>query len=90
MQRVHLKISGRVQGVFFRANTQKEAIRLGLKGWVRNTEDGGVETVAQGTREKLEAFIAWCRKGPPSAMVDNVQVGWEEAQETFSGFSVRY
>lgn len=90
MQRVHLKISGRVQGVFFRANTQKEAIKLGLKGWVRNTENGGVETVAQGTKEKLEAFIAWCHKGPPRAIVDNIDVSWEETEETFGSFGIRY
>ena len=74
MEQVHLKISGRVQGVFFRANTQKEAARLKLKGWVRNLPDGGVEAVAEGPPESLDAFVAWCRRGPELARVDDVEV----------------
>lgn len=90
MQRVHLKIHGRVQGVFFRANTQNEAEGLGLVGWVRNTADGGVEAVAEGERAPLEAFVAWCRKGPAHARVDRVDVSWEAAQGGLSGFQIRY
>lgn len=90
VQCIYLKISGRVQGVFFRAHTREEAARLGLKGWVRNTEDGGVETLAEGPREKLEAFVAWCHKGPPSAMVSKVEFSWEEAKDLPRGFHIRY
>lgn len=90
VQRVHLKIHGRVQGVFFRANTQKEAQGLGLVGWVRNTHDGGVEAVAEGERALIEAFVAWCHQGPSHARVDRVDVAWEPAQGNLSGFQIRY
>ena len=85
MQRIHLYITGRVQGVFFRVNAQKMATGLGLAGWVRNTEDGGVELVAEGEKAALEKAIAWCRKGPPAARVDGVKVRWEEANGEFKG-----
>jgi len=90
MERVRLKIYGRVQGVFFRANTQKEATRLRLKGWVRNTEDGAVETEAEGEKKSLETFVAWCRKGPSSAEVSKVEVFWGAALGTEKGFNIRY
>lgn len=83
-------IHGIVQGVFFRANTQNEALRLGLSGWVRNTPDGAVEAVAQGDQEVLEAFIAWCKRGPAHARVDAVEASWEEANGDLSGFHIRH
>lgn len=90
VKRVHLLIRGRVQGVFFRANTQKEATRLGLQGWVRNTPDGGVEVIAQGKDETLREFILWCRKGPPSALVQDVDTAWEQVSVLPQGFYIRY
>ena len=90
MERVHLTIHGRVQGVFFRAHTQEEAARLRLAGWVRNTPDGSVEAVAEGERTALESFVAWCHRGPSSARVQKVDVSWEPAQGAFSGFHIRY
>lgn len=90
MQSVHIKIHGRVHGVFFRAHTQDVASKLALTGWVRNTEDGGVETVAIGTKNQLEKFITWCRQGPPSAKVDDINVEWKEAKDEFKEFSIRY
>jgi acylphosphatase len=83
-------ISGRVQGVFFRAHTEETAHALGLTGWVRNTEDGGVETVAEGHRPELERFLQWCRSGPPGARVSNVEERWETATGEFSRFSIKY
>lgn len=87
--RVRLKIEGRVQGVFFRASTVEEAIRLGLKGWVRNCPDGSVETVAEGARRKIDDLINWCRHGPPGARVENVLVQWEGFQDEFGDFRIR-
>jgi len=86
--RAHLWIEGRVQGVFFRATTQEQAIRLGLKGWVRNCPDGSVEVVAEGAREKIKQLIAWCRQGPPGARVRHVDVRWEDFQGEFRNFRI--
>ncbi len=74
--RVSLLISGIVQGVNFRHHTFEEARRLGVAGWVRNLLDGRVEVLAEGEREKLEAFAAWCRRGPRHARVDGVEASW--------------
>jgi acylphosphatase len=87
--RVRLKIEGRVQGVFFRASTMEEAIRLGLKGWVRNCPDGSVEAVAEGARRKIDDLINWCRHGPPGARVHNVALEWENFQDEFADFRIR-
>ena len=87
-QRVHLRIKGRVQGVFFRYETQSVAQRLGLVGWVRNRLDGSVEVVAEGEKEKLDELIKWCHQGPPLARVDSVEVRWEEPTGEFKNFSI--
>jgi len=86
--RVHLTIEGRVQGVFFRASAQEEAIRLGVKGWVRNCPDGPVEVVAEGVKDKIEELISWCRHGPPGAQVHHVQVEWQEFRGGFESFRI--
>jgi len=70
----HLVISGRVQGVGFRYGMMREAERLGVTGWVRNTRDGKVEAAVDGPSEAVAAIIAWARRGPPSAQVTDVQV----------------
>jgi acylphosphatase len=71
-------VRGRVQGVFFRVETRERARSLGLSGWVRNTPDGSVEAVFEGDRERIESMLAWCRRGPSLARVDDVQTEWEE------------
>lgn len=78
LTRAHLRIEGRVQGVFYRHSTKTEARALGLLGWVRNMDDGSVELEVEGPRETVEKLIEWCRKGPPNARVDNVDVTWLE------------
>lgn len=88
-ERAELRIVGKVQGVWYRASAEKEARNLGLVGWVRNTEDGAVEAVAEGPRDVLEAFLTWCRKGPPAARVDDVEVRWTAATGEFDAFSVK-
>lgn len=89
MNRVRLIIKGRVQGVWYRASAQKAAQARGLAGWVRNLPDGSVEAIAEGPRETLEAFITWCRQGPPGARVDDVTTEWSAATGEFAGFDVR-
>ena len=72
MRRVRAIVSGRVQGVSYRASTVDEARRLGLVGWVKNRIDGKVELEAEGTPESVATLLAWCEHGPPSARVDRV------------------
>ena len=88
--RAHLFISGVVQGVSYRASTQEQARRRGIVGWVKNLEDGRVEAVAQGSKDKVAELLAWCRTGPPAAKVDKVEVSWEEVGDELRGFDVRY
>ncbi|MCL7745138.1 acylphosphatase [Guyparkeria hydrothermalis] len=88
MRRVHVLISGRVQGVFFRDFTRREAIDHGLTGWVRNLADGRVEAVLEGPHSEVEAVLERLRQGPPRAQVDGTEHR-EEAPEGIEGFSVR-
>lgn len=75
--RVRALVRGRVQGVAFRAATLEQARRLGgLSGWVKNLPDRSVEVMVEGERTAVEALLAWCRRGPPAARVDDVQVTW--------------
>ena len=76
LKQVHVFVRGRVQGVYFRASTQREARRLGLTGWVRNRTDGGVEILAEGEEESLKDLIAWANRGPSAARVERVDVRW--------------
>jgi acylphosphatase len=80
MKKVHLIISGRVQGVFYRAFTKDVAESLGLKGWVRNIRDGRVEAVFEGDEDKISIAIERCKEGPPYAKVDNIEVTWSEPE----------
>lgn len=86
-KQLHLKIFGRVQGVFFRAQACEKARELGLTGWVRNTSDGAVSAVAQGEEAALQEFLAWCKKGPPRAKVAKIKIKWEEPVEKFQNFA---
>ena len=74
MRCVRVRISGRVQGVFFRASCARRADELGLSGWVRNRPDGDLEAWFEGPDEAVEDIVAWCREGPPQARVDRVEV----------------
>ena len=76
--RARVVIRGRVQGVFFRAEMRDRARSLGLAGWVRNVPDGTVEAVFEGDRERIDWMLAWCRRGPGLAEVDDIEVVWEE------------
>jgi acylphosphatase len=87
--RVHLLVSGLVQGVFYRQSTVDEARRLGVAGWVRNLADGRVEVEAEGDRAALEGLVAFCRRGPPSARVDDVAARWSAFAGDLGTFSAR-
>lgn len=88
--RTQLKITGRVQGVGFRASTRRRARKLGLTGWVKNLSDGSVEAVVEGSEEDAKQLISWAKEGPRRARVDDVDVTWKEHQGEFQGFNIRY
>jgi acylphosphatase len=77
---VHLIVSGRVQGVSFRAGVRDQALQYRLYGWAKNCTDGTVEIYAEGEREILDKLIRWCRKGTPLAQVSALDVEWVESQ----------
>jgi acylphosphatase len=85
--RAHVFVSGRVQGVGYRASTWDAAILLKLNGWVRNLRDGRVEAVFEGPRDSIEEMIRWCHQGPPTAVVKEVSVDYE-IPEGLRGFQV--
>jgi acylphosphatase len=89
-ERAHLIVSGRVQGVFYRASMRREAEALGLVGWVRNRADGDVEAEATGASDAIDRLIAWARVGSPAARVDDVRVErWPAGASPAGGFVVR-
>ncbi len=88
-ERVHVAVSGRVQGVSFRDATRQEAERLGLSGWVRNTEDGNVEAVFEGDPDAVNQMVEWCKSGPSSADVEDVSTEKETPSGDLSSFEVR-
>jgi acylphosphatase len=86
--RARIRVRGLVQGVAFRMSTVDEARRLGLEGWVRNLADGSVEAEAQGARERVEALVHWCHRGPPAARVEGVDVEWQAPGDGMGAFRV--
>lgn len=82
-------VHGRVQGVWFRDSTERQARALGVAGWVRNRRDGTVEAVFEGAERAVERAIAYCRQGPPRARVDRVDVATEPV-EGLAGFEIHY
>jgi len=88
--RAHVFVSGRVQGVFFRVETRREANRRNVSGWVRNLPDRRVEAVFEGEKDNVERLIEFCRRGPPGARVNHVEVRWEHYNGEFRGFRIRY
>ena len=89
MTRVHLIVSGHVQGVFFRQSTKNIARTIGLQGWVRNRSDGTVEIVAEGALEDVDRLVEWCEKGPETARVERVDRVDEAPVGLPEGFYVR-
>lgn len=89
MKCIHLIVSGRVQGVFFRDNTRKKATELGLNGYAKNMPDGNVEVIAEGNEEKLKELIEFIKKGPGVAKVTNIKIKHKEP-ENVDKFEIRY
>lgn len=88
--RAHIFLSGRVQNVFFRENTQKKAQSLEITGWVKNLLDGRVEAVFEGKKDKIEEMIKWAKKGPFWAKVNGLQIEWQEYKGEFTNFEIKY
>ena len=88
MRRLSATVSGRVQGVSYRASTRKVATRLGLTGWVRNLANGDVELVAEGAPEQLDELVAWAHEGPIFARVDAVATTTTDATGEFTSFDI--
>ena len=89
LQRARVRVSGQVQGVFFRDSTRQKAEELGLAGWVRNMPDGQVEALFEGPPETVEEIVSWCKEGPQRASVENVDTDFESAGGDLEGFEVR-
>jgi acylphosphatase len=87
-ERAHVRISGRVQGVFFRDSARQKAEELGLAGWVKNLPDGKVEAVFEGPSERVREMVRWCEGGPRGASVENVETDFENAAGDLDGFEV--
>jgi len=86
--RAHAFVSGRVQGVYYRANTRETALSHDVDGWVRNLADGRVEAVFEGPRESVESVVEWCHEGSPAARVEDVEVEYGDP-EGLDGFEIR-
>ena len=89
-KRIHIFVSGRVQGVFFRQSTRVIAIKNNVNGWVRNLDDGGVEIVAEGETQNIDNFVIWCKTGPANSRVDEFELIEEICNKEFEIFEVRY
>ena len=87
--RIHLIIHGQVQGVFFRTRGKEKALELGLLGWIKNNSDGTVELVAEGEKQALKEFIAWCGQGTSSARVEKVETQWQDFKGEFACFRIK-
>lgn len=87
-KRIQLVVRGRVQGVFFRAATQREARRLGLTGWVKNRADGSVELVAEGEEDAVKELAGWANHGPSAARVENVDIRWRGYTGEYFEFAI--
>ena len=87
--RVHLFISGRVQGVFFRSSTKEKAKKIGVNGFVRNLADGRVEAVFEGKEDRIEKMVDWCRRGPIGVEVSKIEINWESYKGEFANFEIR-
>ncbi len=88
--RADIIVTGIVQGVYYRADTQRQAAALGLTGWVRNEMDGSVGIATEGEKETIDTLIEWCHEGPPGARVDRVEVKWSEPTGQFQQFSIEF
>ncbi len=87
--RVHIRVTGRVQGVGFRAHVEYYGLQIGVTGWVRNVGRDCVETIAEGTSLQIEKFIAMVKQGPRASRVGEARVEYEPVTGEFNGFGVK-
>jgi len=90
MQRMHVFVKGKVQGVFFRAHMRLEAGSRSITGWVKNLPDGSVEGIIEGTASDLATMLEWCHQGPPGAFVSYVEATHEPYVGNYQDFSIIY
>ena len=90
LKRIHIFVTGRVQGVFFRQSTRVIAIKNNVNGWVRNLDDGRVEIIAEGEIQNIDALVDWCKTGPANSRVDEFELSEENPTGEFENFEVRY
>ena len=88
-ERLHVVISGRVQGVGYRYAAYREALRVGARGWIKNLPDGRVEGLFEGPAPVLQQLLDWCRRGPPAATVSAVEPEWSVCDTPFDTFTIR-
>lgn len=87
--RVYIKLSGRVQGVAFRYYARDMAYYYGVKGWIKNLENGEVEAVIEGSKAAVKKMIFWCKKGPALAIVENIEIDWQDYSGEFNDFNIQ-
>ena len=90
LKRIHIFVTGRVQGVFFRQSARVMAIKNDVDGWIRNLDDGKVEIVAEGEESNINALVDWCKTGPANSRVDKFELSEENYTGEFEKFEVRY
>jgi len=90
LKRIHIFITGRVQGVFFRQSTRVMAIKNNVNGWVHNLDDGRVEIIAEGETQNIDNLVTWCKTGPANSRVDEFELSNENYIGEFENFDVRY
>lgn len=86
--RIHVYISGRVQGVGYRYSTYTQALKIGIKGWVRNIYDGRVEAIFEGEEEVVEKMLEWCKNGPPMSYVSDIELHKQPYSGEFTSFKI--
>lgn len=88
LKKIHLLISGKVQGVFYRVKAKGKAEELKLTGWIKNNPDGKVEILAEGKESNLKELIKWCYDGSRNAVVEDIKVDWREGEGKFDQFEI--
>ncbi len=86
--RIHIFVTGKVQGVYFRQNTVYKAQELNISGWIRNLKDGRVEAVFEGEKVNINKLLDWCRDGPKNAIVKNIEIINEPYKNEYSNFQI--
>ena len=87
--RAEVRVTGRVQGIWFRQSTKNTAEQYGVSGWCRNNPEGSVEAIFEGEESAVKSVVEWCKEGPKLARVDDLQIKWEKPTGEFDRFFIR-